>query len=90
MNNFRIAAVAAWIAGISPVAHAYLDPGTGAMLLQLLLGGVAGLLVILKLYWHRIKESISRIFPRKLKSKEKRPRSSPSSKDGAVEPRQTD
>ena len=36
-------------------AHAYLDPGTGSMLLQLLLGGVVGLLTILKLYWHRIK-----------------------------------
>ncbi len=32
-------------------AHAYLDPGTGSILLQLLLGGVAGGLVIMKLYW---------------------------------------
>ncbi len=35
-------------------AHAYLDAGTGSMLLQLLLGGVAGLAVILKLFWHKI------------------------------------
>lgn len=34
-------------------AHAYLDPGSGSMLLQLLLGGVAGLAVVVKLYWHR-------------------------------------
>lgn len=34
-------------------AHAYLDPGSGSMILQLLLGGVAGLAVILKLYWRR-------------------------------------
>ncbi len=34
-------------------ALAYLDPGTGSMLLQLLLGGVAGALVVGKLYWHR-------------------------------------
>ena len=34
-------------------AYAYLDPGTGSMMLQLLLGGVAALLVIVKLYWHR-------------------------------------
>ena len=33
-------------------AHAYLDPGTGSFLLQLLLGGVAGLVVIVKFYWH--------------------------------------
>ena len=36
-------------------AYAYLDPGTGSMLVQLLLGGVAGVLVVGKLYWHRIK-----------------------------------
>jgi len=35
-------------------AHAYLDPGSGSVMLQLLLGGVAGLTVILKLYWHRL------------------------------------
>lgn len=32
---------------------AYLDPGTGSMILQLLLGGIAGAAIILKLYWHR-------------------------------------
>ena len=35
-------------------AHAYLDPGTGSMFLQLLLGGVAGLAVLLKLYRQRL------------------------------------
>ena len=34
-------------------AFAYLDPGTGSMVLQLLLGGIAGAIVILKLYWRR-------------------------------------
>ena len=33
---------------------AYLDPGSGSMLVQLLLGGVAGAAVILKLAWHRV------------------------------------
>jgi len=32
---------------------AYLDPGTGSLFLQLLLGGVAGLAVIAKLYWRQ-------------------------------------
>ncbi|MCY4598592.1 MAG: hypothetical protein OXF27_01550 [Acidobacteria bacterium] len=35
-------------------AAAYLDPGTGSMLLQALLGGVAAVGVITKLYWHRL------------------------------------
>jgi len=34
-------------------AHAYLDPGSGSMILQLLLGGIAGVSVVLKLYWQQ-------------------------------------
>jgi hypothetical protein len=37
-------------------AHAYLDPGTGSMLLQVILGGIAAVAVALKLYWYRILE----------------------------------
>lgn len=33
---------------------AYMDPGTGSLFLQLLLGGVAGAALIVKLYWHRL------------------------------------
>jgi uncharacterized YccA/Bax inhibitor family protein len=36
-------------------AYAYLDPGTGSIILQLLLGGTAGLLMVGKLYWHKLK-----------------------------------
>jgi hypothetical protein len=32
---------------------AYLDPGTGSMLLQVLAGGVAAVAVAGKLYWRR-------------------------------------
>ena len=46
--------------GITTPAYAYLDPGTGSMLLQLLLGGVAGALVVGKLYWHRVKAFFGR------------------------------
>lgn len=35
-------------------AEAYLDPGSGSMLLQVILGGVAGVAVIAKLYWGRL------------------------------------
>jgi hypothetical protein len=35
-------------------AHAYLDAGTGSMILQLLLGGIAGLAIAGKLYWHKL------------------------------------
>jgi hypothetical protein len=47
--------IATLLIGMSTkTAWAYLDPGTGSMILQVLLGGVAGLLLAGKLYWHRI------------------------------------
>ena len=33
---------------------AYLDPGSGSMILQILAGGVAAVAVIAKLYWNKI------------------------------------
>ena len=36
--------------------YAYLDPGSGSMLVQLLLGGVAGAAVIVKLGWQRFRD----------------------------------
>lgn len=35
-------------------SHAYLDPTSGSILLQVLLGGIAGLALALKLFWHKI------------------------------------
>ncbi|MBP7242316.1 hypothetical protein [Amaricoccus sp.] len=43
---------AALLAGTAP-AYAYLDPGTGSMILQALLGGAAGVAIAGKLYWRR-------------------------------------
>lgn len=45
-------------------AWAYLDPGTGSMMLQLMLGGVAGLMVVGKLYMRRATDFL-RQFGRK-------------------------
>ena len=33
---------------------AYLDAGTGSMVLQLILGGAAALAVTVRLWWHRL------------------------------------
>ncbi len=35
--------------------EAYLDPGTGSMLLQVILGGIAAVGVAIKLYWHKLR-----------------------------------
>ena len=45
--------VAILILAVPSLAHAYLDPGSGSMLLQLLLGGLAFSAVVLKIYWRR-------------------------------------
>jgi hypothetical protein len=38
---------------LKPVA--YLDPGSGSFLIQLLIGALVGMLVLLKSYWSRIR-----------------------------------
>jgi len=44
----------ALLALLPRLAFAYLDPGSGSMLLQVLLGGAVGLVVIVKIYWNNI------------------------------------
>jgi len=39
---------------VSEPAHAYLDPGTGGMIMQMIIGAIAGIGVALKMYWHKI------------------------------------
>jgi hypothetical protein len=39
--------------GIAPAA-AYLDPGTGSIILQAVIGAVAGALIVIKLYWYKL------------------------------------
>jgi hypothetical protein len=41
-------------------AYAYLDPGTGSMLLQGLIGGIAGGLFAIRLYWGKLKSRFGR------------------------------
>jgi hypothetical protein len=36
-------------------AYAYLDPGTGSIVLQAIAGGVAGVLFLLRIYWKKIR-----------------------------------
>lgn len=47
-------AMASVLASGLSIPHAYLDPGSGSYLLQLLIAGALGGLVALRLYWSRI------------------------------------
>lgn len=35
--------------------NAYLDPGVGSMLLQLVLAGIGGIFVLFRLFWRKLK-----------------------------------
>lgn len=54
-----VALVVALVSWATP-AEAYLDPGSGSMLLQVLLGGAAALAVALRLAWQRISGALRR------------------------------
>jgi hypothetical protein len=44
--------------------RAYLDPGSGSYLLQLLIAGLFGALFVVKLSWGKIKAFFGRLFSR--------------------------
>jgi hypothetical protein len=43
-------------------AYAYLDTGTGSILLQGLLAGIAGLVTIISFYWGKVKIFFTKLF----------------------------
>jgi len=45
-------------------SYAYLDPGTGSYIFQLLIAGLFGLLFVLKIYWNRVKSFAVQLFSR--------------------------
>ncbi|GBD10925.1 hypothetical protein HRbin23_00575 [bacterium HR23] len=54
-----------WMAGVGTAGPlGYVDPSTGGVILQALLGGMAGLLLLVRLFWGKIK----RLFIRRHKA----------------------
>lgn len=53
------------IAGVCESAFAYIDPGTGSLLLQGLLAAVVGALAGIKFYWRKISNAVARLFGRR-------------------------
>jgi membrane associated rhomboid family serine protease len=48
------------VSNLSGPLSAYLDPGTGSMVIQLVLGGIVGALALVRLYWRRVKGFVLR------------------------------
>lgn len=46
-------------AALTTPAYAYLDPGTGSMILQAIIGAVAVGTASMSLFWHRVKSFFS-------------------------------
>ena len=58
MNRNQVISVLAFLAAslsYAAPAFAYLDPGTGSIILQGIIATVAGMLVAGRLYWQRVK-----------------------------------
>jgi hypothetical protein len=49
---------------LAPPAYAYLDPGTGSYIFQLLIAAVVGLAFLIKVFWSRIKGFFTNLFTR--------------------------
>ena len=50
-----------------PVSNAYLEPGILSMIVQTIVAGIVGVLVTLKLYFHKIKVFVSKKINKKKK-----------------------
>ena len=42
-------------------AYAYIDPGSGSIVIQIIIGALVGAGITLKIYWYKFKEKILRI-----------------------------
>jgi len=45
-------------------SYAYIDPGTGSMLVQAVLAAIAAVSVSIGIFWHRIRSFLDRLFNR--------------------------
>lgn len=43
-------------------SYAYLDPGTGSYIFQIVIAGFIGGLFVFKIYWNKIKTSLRNLF----------------------------
>lgn len=59
MRTGHLAFLAALTCLFTTPAHAYLDPGTGSMILQGIIGAIAVGAAYISIFWHRVKSLFS-------------------------------
>ena len=50
--------------------HAYIDPGTGSIVLQAVIGALAAVVVAIGMFWKQIKAFVKNLFSRSKKSED--------------------
>jgi hypothetical protein len=55
------------------VAHAYLDPGTGSYIIQILIGGLLGGVFAIGIFWKRFWAAVKRLFSGKKRDDSQKP-----------------
>lgn len=68
MRNTNVLIIGIMIFGIISLreAYGYIDPGSGSIVIQVIIGALVGVGVTLKMYWYKLKTKLSG-----LKKKEK-------------------
>jgi len=60
MRNFLIFGILTFFLSIEVFdAYAYVDPGSGSIFIQVIIGALAGAAITLKIYWYKIKEKLT-------------------------------
>ena len=55
VSNLKLLCLIVGLISYTSPAYAYLDPGTGSMLLQGLIAGLAAFISVVSIYWQKVK-----------------------------------
>ena len=69
-HMFKLLLFIIFIVSIAKDASAYIDPGTGSMFFQILIGFVLSAFFTTKIWWNRLKLLIYRLSGKKLKDEQ--------------------
>lgn len=67
LTPFEIALLTLGLLIFPRSAHAYLDPGTGSYIFQILIAGLLGAAFAVKVFWARIKSFLAGVFSKQKK-----------------------
>lgn len=59
-TGLTLLVAAALLLAVPPPAQAYIDPGAGSLLMQMVLGGTAMVAVLARVFWARLRTLVGR------------------------------